>query len=281
MTSANIDPVEVSSAVAIIPTNTTLPMLVDRAVSALANARTAAEVLEARDLASIAYDAAKKAARLGQAKQAHDDLVAAAYRAQADALAIESEAKRRLANEYDAAQERGEVAGRRGGGERSGKERSLPTPTAANVGLTRKEIHEARKIRDAEEADPGIVRRTVDEAVAAGEEPTKAKVRRAVSKAERDAAAREAERERLRAQELAAIQARIRAEETESKKASSPRARLADAVSSGRLIDAKTDALAARMAQKAVDSSKSSDQALDFLEAFSLHLMRLAKARWP
>jgi hypothetical protein len=36
--------------------------------------------------------------------------VKGAKRAQADALLIESEAKRRLADEYDAAQERGEIA---------------------------------------------------------------------------------------------------------------------------------------------------------------------------
>lgn len=39
----------------------TLPALVDRAVQALAGARSAAEVLEARELASLAYDAAKRA----------------------------------------------------------------------------------------------------------------------------------------------------------------------------------------------------------------------------
>src|SRR4051812_46029902 len=87
-----------------------LPALIDRAAKALANARGAAEVLEARDMASFAYDAAKKAARLGKAKQAHDDLISAAYRAQADALEIEAGAKRRLADEYDAAQERNEIA---------------------------------------------------------------------------------------------------------------------------------------------------------------------------
>jgi hypothetical protein len=37
-------------------------------------------------------------------------LIAAAHRAQADALEIEAQAKRRLADEYDAAQDRGEVA---------------------------------------------------------------------------------------------------------------------------------------------------------------------------
>lgn len=151
-----------------------LPALIDRAARALAGARSAAEVLEARDMASVAYDAAKKAARLGKAKQAHDELIAAAYRAQADALEIESQAKRRLADEYDAAQERGEVRTVGNVPEQNN------TPTTADIGISRKEIHEARIIRDAEQADPGIVRRTVDAAIAAGEEPSKAKVRRAV-----------------------------------------------------------------------------------------------------
>lgn len=155
-----------------------LPALIDRAASALANARGAAEVLEARDMASFAYDVAKKTARLGKAKQAHDDLISAAYRAQADALEIEAQAKRRLADEYDAAQERGEVASVSDGRRSSGAE-DLKS-TAAEIGLSHKEIHEARIIRDAERADPGIVKRTVDAAIASGEEPSKAKVRRAV-----------------------------------------------------------------------------------------------------
>jgi hypothetical protein len=55
-----------------------LPLLIDRATTVLANAKSAAEVLEARDMASIAYDMAKATARLGKAKQAHDELIAAA-----------------------------------------------------------------------------------------------------------------------------------------------------------------------------------------------------------
>ncbi|MGY4286143.1 hypothetical protein ACVWXO_005363 [Bradyrhizobium sp. LM2.7] len=64
----------------------------------------------ARDRAIVADTAAKLQARLAKAKKAHDELIAAAYRAQADALDIEAQAKRRLADEYDAAQARGEVA---------------------------------------------------------------------------------------------------------------------------------------------------------------------------
>lgn len=156
-----------------------LPALVGRAASALANARTAAEVLDAREMAQVAYDAAKSAARLARAKNAHDELLAAVYRAQADAHEIEAQAKRRLADEYDGAQQRGEVA-------KLGD--NLPTvheqnskPTAADIGLSRREIHEARQIRNAEQRDPGVVRRALDAALAEGREPTKAQVRKAVS----------------------------------------------------------------------------------------------------
>lgn len=169
---------------------TALPALIDRAASALVSARSAAEILEVREMASFAYDAAKKAARLGKAKQAHDDLIKTAYRVQADALEIEAGAKRRLADEYDAAQERGEVAV--SGDNQRGRSDGERPPSAIEVGLSRKEIHEARIIRDAEQIDPGIVRRTVDAAVAAGEEPSKAKVRRVVYETARPQATRPA-----------------------------------------------------------------------------------------
>jgi hypothetical protein len=160
----------------------TLAVLIDRATKALAEAKTAAEVLDARDMASVAYDMAKKAARFAAARQAHDDLISAIYRAQADALTIEAQAKRRLADEYDAAQERGEVARLGTNQKQLGLPEQKTRPaTVEDIGLTHKQVHEARLIRDAETADPGIVRRTVDNAVAAGEEPTKAKVRSAIT----------------------------------------------------------------------------------------------------
>src|SRR6185312_13706688 len=108
----------------------TLPSLIDRASKALLGARSSAEILEARDMASVAYTTAKAMARIGKAKNAHDTVVAAAHRAQADALEIEAGAKRRLADEYDAAQERGEVAGHGDhllSGKRNIPDRNLPT----------------------------------------------------------------------------------------------------------------------------------------------------------
>ena len=163
------------NAPSIIPTDT-LPTLIDRATAALTNARSSAEVLEARDMARVAYDAAKSAARMARAKQAHDSLVAEVHRAQANALAIRARAEMRLAEEYDDAQERGEVAKR---GWESGVDKDNIT-TAADLGLRRDEIHEARKLRDAEQENPGLIARALDAMVQRGEEPTRAALKREV-----------------------------------------------------------------------------------------------------
>ena len=82
------------------------------------------------------------------------------YRVQADGLEIEAAAKRRLADEYDAAQAAGEI-GKRGdfGGVTS---RGEDTPKAADIGLTHKQVHDARQLRDAEQRDPGGTKRTLD-----------------------------------------------------------------------------------------------------------------------
>lgn len=155
-----------------------LPALIDRASHALSSAKTSAEVLEARDAASVAYDAAKSAGRMARAKKAHDDVLSAVYRAQADALLIEARAKVRLADEYDAAQERGDVAV-------AGDNQVVPDgndrkATASDIGITRKQIHDARKLRDAEADNPGKTERALVAMVERGEEPTKAKLRREI-----------------------------------------------------------------------------------------------------
>src|SRR4051812_15834852 len=69
-----------------------------------------------------------------------------AHRAQARALEIESQAKLRLADEYDAAQERGGV--RRAGNPNCSGAEQLPGPD--DLGSTRKQVHGARQFRDAE-----------------------------------------------------------------------------------------------------------------------------------
>lgn len=127
----------------------------------------------------LAYDAAKRAARLARAKKAHDEVISAVYRAQADALLIEARAKVRLADEDDAAQERGEVQRHGGQGKRDVPGGNIP-PTVTDLGLTRKQVHEARQIRDAEKLDPGSVERVLSGRAEAGDEPARAALRKAV-----------------------------------------------------------------------------------------------------
>ncbi|RWO90900.1 SAM-dependent methyltransferase [Mesorhizobium sp.] len=159
-----------------IASETQLPSLVKEAAAALARATNAAEVLAARDLATATYDMAKRTARLQKAKKAHDELIGATYRVQADSLEIESLAKRRLADEYDAAQPAGATKG--------GRPKTVPDGngfTADEAGLSRKQVFEARQMRDAIEQDPGIVRRALDQMLAAGAEPTRAGLKRAAA----------------------------------------------------------------------------------------------------
>lgn len=80
--------------------------------------------------------------------------------------------------QYDAAQKRGEVQGHGGQGKRDVPAGDIPAVT--DLGLTRKAIHEARQLRDAETVSPGIVRRTLDQQLAKGKEPKEAAVREAV-----------------------------------------------------------------------------------------------------
>jgi hypothetical protein len=77
-----------------------------------------------------------------------------ANRAQADALEIEAGAKRRLADEYDAAQERGEIRTQRDNQAFSGVEKASGSEV-----VPPKELHEARIIRDAEVAEPVVTSR--------------------------------------------------------------------------------------------------------------------------
>ncbi|MFG6589992.1 hypothetical protein [Sulfitobacter sp. 1A12157] len=65
-----------------------------------------------------------------------------------------------MAEEYDAAQDRGEVA-KDGKPKTVGGDNGIKPATAADIGLRRDEIHDARKLRDAERDEPGIIQRRV------------------------------------------------------------------------------------------------------------------------
>ncbi|KQZ81894.1 hypothetical protein ASD64_09060 [Mesorhizobium sp. Root157] len=156
----------------------TLPSLVKEAAAVLAGAASAAEVLSAHDMATTIYDAAKRAARLQKAKRAHDELINATYRVQADSLEIESLAKSRLAMEFDAARPASAAKG--------GRPKTVPDEngfTAEEAGLTRKQVHEARQMRDAIASNPTAVRDALDDILANGDEPTRAALKRAIQPA--------------------------------------------------------------------------------------------------
>ncbi|HEU4805424.1 MAG TPA: hypothetical protein VFS91_06400 [Nitrobacter sp.] len=109
-----------------------------------------------------------EAARISDHRRVQAVRVANVPAAQADALEIEAGAKRRLADEYDAAQERGEVASGSVRTDIIPEQNDVRPATAAEVlgDGAHKLLHEARLIRDAEAADPGIVRRALDEKLA-------------------------------------------------------------------------------------------------------------------
>ena len=151
----------------------------------LAEAKTSAEVLAARDMASIAYTVAKKAAWMQKAKFARDDVVLACHDTMANAAAIEALAKAEFAKLYSEAQKRGEV-GQAGRPKTVPDESGFVPATAAELGISRKEIFEGRMILEAEKADPGIVKRVLMEAAELGHEPSKAILREAVYKAHKN-----------------------------------------------------------------------------------------------
>ena len=105
-------------------------------------------------------------------------MIAACRQAQADALTIEARAQCRLADEYDAAQERGEAA--KPGDRTSNIPNENNGAKVADIGLTSKIVHEARKVRDAERKSPGIIRKTLSEQLSKGEAPTRAAIKRAI-----------------------------------------------------------------------------------------------------
>jgi hypothetical protein len=165
-----------------------LPRLIAQAIATLDRATSAAEVLEAKAQATAAYNAAKTAA---QFSKAHESVLVACRQMQANALRIEVRANIRLADEYDAAVEDGKMAGhgasKGGRGNQYGKvhDENLTKQKLIDVGLSKRLMHEARKVRDAEKAKPGLISKTLDAILEAGDEPTRACIKRAIKPAKK------------------------------------------------------------------------------------------------
>ena len=128
-------------------------------------------------IARALYERDKRAAAILAAEEQR--VFAAAHRAQADALEIEAAAKRRLADEYG--QRRGEIAKGSVRADIVPAENDVRPATAAEVGIDRKEIHDARQMRDAIASNPTIVRDALDQILKDGDEPTRAALRKAIA----------------------------------------------------------------------------------------------------
>ncbi|PST62633.1 SAM-dependent methyltransferase [Rhizobium sp. SEMIA4064] len=136
------------------------------------------DIVNARIVASVAYAQAKTAAQFAEQIGATEKLIAKARRMQADALLIETRAKILIADKWDEAQSAGRTF--------KGRPKSVPNEnafTADQAGLSRKEIHEARKYAAAEQREPGIVERAIQARISAGLAPTRANLRAAVGTA--------------------------------------------------------------------------------------------------
>ena len=141
-----------------------LPALIDRARTRLAEARTSAEVLEARAAAKAALHYAK--------------LLEAANETQADCLSIIKRAELRMADEIDTAQQRGEVARREDGTAIRDHVRDPDkVATYPEIGISRQRVAEWRELRDAGES---VIDEAIQAALDEGRAPTNADVQRAV-----------------------------------------------------------------------------------------------------
>lgn len=132
----------------------------------------AGDVERALKLSSVTYDQAKAAAATAERVKALRELVEKARRMQADALKIESMCYVALADEVDAAQARGEIAspGRIG-------IQAANTLRLVDVGIDRRRLSEARKLRDLVKANPLFIEQAIAERLACGLEPSRAAIR--------------------------------------------------------------------------------------------------------
>lgn len=141
---------------------TNLPAIIDRARSRLAEARTSAEVLEAKAIAESALHYAK---RTKAANETH-----------ANCLRMIVRAEMRMADDIDRGQNRGAVASQnvRGANLGNGVRSSDTAPaTFDDLGLDRRRVAEWRKKRDAGEA---VVEGAIQTALAEGRAPTKSDI---------------------------------------------------------------------------------------------------------
>lgn len=130
-------------------------------------------------LSSAAYDQAKAAGAYAERVKASRTLVDKARRLQADALKIEALSYCAMADAVDEAQDKGEII-------RTGRPKSVSdenTFTLDEVGIDRQHLHHARKLRNAEKANPGFVDDVIKARLSEGLEPSRASLKKAAGHA--------------------------------------------------------------------------------------------------
>jgi hypothetical protein len=154
-----------------------LPDLIQRASSMLADAVSAGEVLEAGRLASVAYTAARLAARLLNARKAHDHVQAVARRVMGDAILIEARCQCLLADEVDLAQQRGELRVRGDNKDVEGAKNRKPGKVGlAEFGITSGVAFRARVMRDAMQLRPDFAHDIIEARLQNAQPPTRRQV---------------------------------------------------------------------------------------------------------
>lgn len=134
------------------------------------------DVARAHVIADGVYDLSQAEARFAAKYEASKMLVPKFRQLQGDALLMETRCKIELARAYDKAQETGAAA-------KKGRPKNVGSDDIfkqAEAGLTRQEIHDARKLAAAEEKTPGIAERAIAARIAQGLAPTRANLKHAI-----------------------------------------------------------------------------------------------------
>lgn len=137
--------------------NENLPSLISRASQRLLNAKSSAEVMEAKQIAEAALHYAK--------------VTKAANDTHADCLRIITRAEIRMADEYEAGQQGGEVRTRAD----NQHVRDADKLSLDDLGISRQRVSEWRETRD---AGPEVVEQAIQGALAEGRAPTKSDIKK-------------------------------------------------------------------------------------------------------
>jgi hypothetical protein len=156
-----------------------LPAIIHSIDNRIAKASTINEIKAIKIEIAKYLDDEKRTERLVKAKKASEEAKQELYFIRAELIKRKMMADIRIADEYDAAQCRGEVAGH--GGARNFKVAAcdLEKITLTDVNLTKQEIYDARQARNAEKIKPGITNEILVQQIKKDRSPTEAELRRA------------------------------------------------------------------------------------------------------